>query len=242
MFYLTLGQGQWKGPAHVVEGWGRRSELHSLWGASRAKDSENDTRPLGHSILNKCFVSVPSLLFITNKYLSTESLVPRCYTVLHYYCGPAVWLPARLHCAQTLPVSFSLLERERESTSEREGDIYACPACLPVPFKQVSCQVICLMGFAVHKLRSHTPFSLFLSLALCFSCLLSLMHTHLKSPFLSLYSPPCHSQANTNSAEENAQAPLRGDMSPAIFRLLDNYWSLCSALILLWVKSVLKPT
>ncbi len=126
-----------------------------------AKDSENDTRPLGHSILNKCFVSVPSLLFITNKYLSTESLVPRCYTVLHYYCGPAVWLPARLHCAQTLPVSFSLLERERESTSKREGDIYACPACLPVPFKQVSCQVICLMGFAVHKLRSHTPFSLF---------------------------------------------------------------------------------
>lgn len=183
MFYLTLGQGQWKEPAHVVEGWGRRSELHSLWGASGAKDSENDTRPLGHSILNKCFVSVPSLLFITNKYLSTESLVPRCYTVLHYYCGPAVWLPARLHCAQTLPVSFSLLERERESTSEREGDIYACPACLPVPFKQVSCQVMCLMGFAVHKLRSHTPFSLFLSLALCLSCLLSLMHTHLKSPF-----------------------------------------------------------
>lgn len=139
----------------------------------------NDTRPLGHSILNKCFVSVPSLLFITNKYLSTESLVPRCYTVLYYYCGPAVWLLAWLHCAQTLPVSFSLLEREKE----REGDIYACPAFLPVPFKQVSCQVMCLMGFAVHKLRSHTPFSLFLLPAFCLSCLLSLMHTHLKAHF-----------------------------------------------------------
>lgn len=32
------------------------------------------------SILNKCFASVPSLLFITNKYLSTESLAPCCFT------------------------------------------------------------------------------------------------------------------------------------------------------------------
>lgn len=219
MFYLTLGQGQWKGPAHVMEGWGRRSELHLLWGASGAKDSENDTRPLGHSILNKCFVSVPSLLFITNKYLSTESLVPRCYTVLHYYCGPAVWLPARLRCAQTLPVSFSLLEREKE----REGDIYACPAFLPVPFKQVSCQVMCLMGFAVHKLHSHTPFSLFLLLSLSVFPACFLLCIHISNLlFLTLYSPPCHSQANTDSAEENVQAPLRVNTSPAIFRLLVN--------------------
>lgn len=38
------------------------------------------------SVLNKCFVSVPSLLFITNKYLSTESLAPRCLTVISYFC------------------------------------------------------------------------------------------------------------------------------------------------------------
>ncbi|CAM4667128.1 unnamed protein product [Leuciscus chuanchicus] len=36
--------------------------------------------------------------------------------------------------SQTLPMSFSLLEREKE----REGDIYACPAFLPVPFKQAA--------------------------------------------------------------------------------------------------------
>lgn len=38
------------------------------------------------SVLNKCFVSVPSLLFITNKYLSTESLAPCCLTVISYFC------------------------------------------------------------------------------------------------------------------------------------------------------------
>lgn len=151
-----------------------------------AKDPENDNRPLGHFILNKCFVSVPSLLFITNKYLSTESLVPRCYTVLHYYCGPAVWLPARPRYAQALPVSFSLLEWERESKREREGDIYACPACLLLPFKQVSCQVMCLVGFAVHKLCSHTR-SLTFTLALAFSYVRvsNLYFLPLYSPFLS---------------------------------------------------------
>lgn len=40
---------------------------------------------LSPSVLNKCFVSVPSLLFITNKYLSTESLAPRCLTVISYF-------------------------------------------------------------------------------------------------------------------------------------------------------------
>lgn len=51
------------------------------------KERGNDPRPSrAHSILNKCFVSVPSLLFITNKYLSTESLAPRCFTVIHYFC------------------------------------------------------------------------------------------------------------------------------------------------------------
>lgn len=40
--------------------------------------------------LNKRFISVPSLLFIANKYLSTESLAPRCVAVIHYFCHLAV--------------------------------------------------------------------------------------------------------------------------------------------------------
>lgn len=51
------------------------------------KERRNNRRPSRVlSILNKCFVSVPSLLFITNKYLSTESLAPHCFTVIHYFC------------------------------------------------------------------------------------------------------------------------------------------------------------
>lgn len=48
--------------------------------------------PRALCILNKCFVSVPSLLFITNKYLSTESLAPRWVTVIHYFCHLVVLL------------------------------------------------------------------------------------------------------------------------------------------------------
>lgn len=40
---------------------------------------------------------MPSLLFITNKYLSTESLAPRCFTVIHYFCHLVVlFSPHRL--------------------------------------------------------------------------------------------------------------------------------------------------
>lgn len=42
----------------------------------------------------KHFISVLSLLFIANKYLSTGSLAPRCVAVIHYFCHLAVLSPA----------------------------------------------------------------------------------------------------------------------------------------------------
>lgn len=94
----------------------------SLWlplsTSALLKEHRNDTRPSrALSILNKCFVSAPSLLFITNKYLSTESLAPRCFTVIYYFCHLVVlllspplsaYLPFVTGCSDVLQLSSVL--------------------------------------------------------------------------------------------------------------------------------------
>lgn len=101
------------------------------------KERESDTRLSSHPILNKCFVSAPSLLFITNKYLSTESLAPRCFTVIHYFCHLVVLFLSSSSSPlfQPLPLVTSVTERSRalQLSSVLGASWWLVPVCQDSP-------------------------------------------------------------------------------------------------------------
>lgn len=101
--------------------------------------------------LNKCFVSVLSLLFITNKYLSTESLVPRCFVLIHYCWHLVVLFRSPSSRGATFP--FGVLQLSVRW--ERAGG--CCPSARPrklgVPHSVPSPEALPPLGLQSQRLH-----------------------------------------------------------------------------------------
>lgn len=163
------------------------------------KERGNDPRPSrALSILNKCFVSVPSLLFITNKYLSTESLAPRCFTVIHYFCHLVV-----LFLSPPLTASRSPFVTEcsgaLQLSSVLGGSWWLVPMCqasLPcVPYSLPSPEALPRQdnrarGFIVHcALPKTMPFHCFPHCCFFFSFCTNITNTPTQTPLKFKHAP-----------------------------------------------------